>query len=52
MDKLTNDIRVKIDDNTHQKIKEEAESRHLTFSDIVRQAIYEYIGSKNAKVEK
>ena len=48
MDKLTSDIRVKIDENTCQKIKEEAEARHLTFSDIVRQAIYEYIESKKA----
>jgi hypothetical protein len=52
MDKLIKDIRIKIDEITHQKIKEEAESRHLTFSDIVRQAVYEYIDSKKVKVVK
>lgn len=51
MDKLTSDIRVKIDEDTCQKIKAEAEVRHLTFSNIVREAIYEYIESK-AKATK
>jgi hypothetical protein len=51
MDKLTSDIRVKIDEVTYQKIKEEAEIKHLTFSNIVREAIYEYIESK-AKATK
>lgn len=41
----------RIEPKTYELLQTEAESRHLKFSDIVREAIYEFIGSHNLKVK-
>ena len=51
MDKLTNNIRVKIDDKTRLLLESEAYTRRLSLSDIMREAIFEFIGSHNLWVK-
>jgi predicted transcriptional regulator len=51
MRKLTNNIRVNLDDKTRLLLETEANSRHLTLSDIVRDAIYAYIEQKQREAD-
>lgn len=44
-------IPVRVNDETRRLIETEAESRRLKFSDIVREAIDEFIGSHNLKIK-
>lgn len=47
MDKLTVNIKVRVDENTRRIFEAEANSRHLNASDIMREAFREFIWSHN-----
>lgn len=51
MENLSKPAFFRIEPKTYELLQAEAESRHLKFSDIVREAVYEFIGSHNLTVK-
>ena len=51
MDKLIKTIPVRVDAADRQALEDYAEVRRLKLADIIREAVFEYIGSHNLKVK-
>ena len=51
MDKLTDNIRIRIDTKTRQLIEREATSRRLKMADILREAIHQYLDIRQKEAD-